>query len=353
MPDKAKTILWQIARPIGTVVVALLIGVLLILPTGTSPLDAYGELWNGAFGSTVNLLNTLSRSTPFLFTGLAAAFAFKAGVFNIGIEGQLYMGAFFAAMMGIYGAALPKIILIPLCLAAAMVGGMLWAVVPGLLNTRYKINLVVISIMMNNIAQLFTAYLAGYPFKGELPIGATFKVGENAMLPRFHGRSELNLGFVIAVALAVLLFFVVFRTKFGYEMRALGLNRRFTRYMGVHLDRKTLAVLFISAAIAGLAGSEQVIGVNYRFLSDFSDGYGFTGITVALLGNLNPLGVIVGALLFGALNNGAIQMEVMTNISRDLISALQAVIILLLAAREFVLWKKSKKPKQEKKEAQA
>jgi len=321
----------------------MVIGMLLILPTGTPPLHAYKELFLGAFGSKAAILNTLARSTPILFTGLSAAFAFKAGVFNIGIEGQLYMGAFSSALMGIYGAALPKIILIPLCLIAAMAGGLLWSLVPGLLNTRYRINIVVISIMMNNTAQLLTSYLASYPFKGELPFGATYRVGDHAVLPRFYTNSELNLGFVIAILLALALWFILFRTKFGYESRAFGLNHRFTRYMGVNLNKKTLAVLFISAMIAGLAGAEQVLGINYRFMSDFSDGYGFTGISVALLGGLNPLGVVAGALFFGALNNGAIQMEIMTNISRDLISALQAIMILLLAARELVGFKKSRR----------
>lgn len=336
MSEKLKKSLAAPAKTLFAIVIALFIGVLLVLPTGTSPLVAYKELWNGAFGTKINLLNTLARSTPLLFTGLAAALAFRSSVFNIGIEGQLYMGAFSAALVGIYAQGLPSVLLIPLCLAAAMLGGLLWAVIPGILHTKYQINLVVLCTMMNNIAQLFTDYLCSYPFKGDIPTSATVKLGENAWLARFNERSEFNIGFILAVICAVLLYFLMFKTRFGYEARALGLNRRFTSYIGVNVNKKILAVLFISSMIAGLAGAEQVMGINRRFISGFSSDYGFTGVTVALLGGLNPLGVVIGALFFGALENGAIQMEVMTNISRDLISALQAVIIMLIAAEELV-----------------
>lgn len=340
MSDKLKKSLAAPAKTLFAILIALLIGVLLVLPTGTSPLEAYKELWNGAFGSKINLLNTLARSTPLLFTGLAAALAFRSGVFNIGIEGQLYIGAFSAALVGIYGQNLPSLLLIPLCMLAAVLGGLLWAVIPGLLNTKYQINLVVICTMMNSIAELLTDYLCSYPFKGDIPTSATVKLGENAWLARFNERSEFNIGFIFAVLCAVILYLLMFKTRFGYESRALGINRRFTSYIGVNVNKKILAVLFISGMVAGLAGAEQVMGVNHRFISEFSSDYGFTGITVALLGGLNPLGVVIGALFFGALENGAIQMEVMTNISRDLISSLQAVIIMLLAAEELIKGRK-------------
>ncbi|GHV95089.1 ABC transporter permease [Spirochaetia bacterium] len=336
MPELLQKYTMLLIKPVGTILIALMIGVLLIIPTDTSPWEAYSVLFYGAFGSPANFANTLARSTPFLFTGLAAAFAFRAGVFNIGIEGQMYLGALCAALMGVKGSGLPGFLLIPLCLLAAMVGGLLWSFVPGFLKAKFNINIVIVSIMMNNIAILFTSYLSTYPFKGELPIGATGKIAAEAMLPRLGNQSELNFGFIIGLLAAMILYIVIFRTRFGYEMRAFGLNERFTRYMGVDLVKKTLLVLFISGVLAGLAGAEQVMGVNYRFISNFSTGYGFTGITVALLGRLNPLGIIIGAIFFGAMNTGAVQMEVMTSISRDLISSLQAVMILFLAAEYFI-----------------
>lgn len=333
----------SLVKPILTIIIAMLIGALLIIPTGTSPMEAYGVLFKGAFGSPSAMLNTLERSTPLLFTGLGAAVAFRAGVFNIGLEGQLYMGAFAAALTGIYGASLPRVILIPACLLAAMLGGVLWAVVPGLMNTKYSVNLVVVTIMMNNIAKLFTNYLCTYPFKGELPTSATYKLGENALMTRFSQRSEFNTFFFVGIAAAVLLYIVVYKTRFGYELRALGLNRRFTKYNGVDVKKKVIAILFISAMLAGLGGAEQVMGANQRFIDAFSANYGMNGITVALLGGMNPLGAIIGAVFLGALNSGAVQMEVMTNVSRDLIGALQAIIIMLLAVQEVIRsdrWKK-------------
>ena len=350
MKEKVKACLWAVGRPLITIFAAVLIGGLLILPTGTSPVEAYGALLRGAFGSPVGIMKSLERATPLLFTGLAATVAFKAGVFNIGIEGQLYIGAFAAALMGIYGAGLPRPVLILLCLLAAMAGGMLWAAIPGYLNTKLKINLVVISIMMNNIAQLLTEYLCTYPFKGELPVSATAKLAEAAWMTRFSPKSAFNTLFFAGIALAIFLYFVITRTKFGYELRALGLNQRFARYNGINVNKRVIAILMISAAISGLAGAEQVMGANQRFYAGFSANYGFTGITVALLGGLNPLGVIVGAIFFGVLNSGAIQMEVMTNISRDLISTLQAIIIMLLAIEyfgkpKFISWLKKMKQK--------
>ncbi|MEG0579974.1 MAG: ABC transporter permease, partial [Niameybacter sp.] len=215
MNDQTKKLLGNILKPIITIIIALFIGVLLILPTGTSPIEAYGALFKGAFGSVNSIYNTLARSTPLIFTGLAAAFAFKSGVFNIGIEGQLYMGAMAAALTGVYLGDLPAPILIPACLVAAMIAGMLWAAIPGILKTRLDINIIISCIMMNSIAQLFTDYLATYPFKGELPIGATAKIAEGAMLPRLGGRSELNLGFILAILIAILLYIVIFKTRFG------------------------------------------------------------------------------------------------------------------------------------------
>lgn len=343
MEDKTKKLILEILKPLLTIIIALFIGVLLILPTGTSPIEAYTVLFEGAFGSANNIYNTLARSTPLLFTGLAAAVAFKSGVFNIGIEGQLYMGAMAAALTGIYLGDMPAMILIPVCLLMAAFAGMLWAFIPGILKTKLDINIVIVCIMTNSIAQLFTDYLATYPFKGELPIGATLKVSENAMLPRLAGRSELNLGFIIAIIIAILLYVVIFKTRFGYEARAFGMNATFAKYIGINPTRKMIVMLFVSGMIAGLAGAEQVMGVSHRFISNFSPGYGFTGITVALLGRHNPLGVIIAALFFGALNQGAIQMEVMTSISRDLISSLQAIMIILLAAEYLVLPKFKKK----------
>ncbi len=330
-------------KPLVTIVIAMIIGSLLILPSGTSPLEAYSVLLKGAFGSQSALFNTLMRTTPILFTGLAACVALKAGVFNIGTEGQLYMGAIAAALVASYCGFIPSILLIPACLLAAGLAGIAWSFIPALLKDKYGINLIITSIMMNNLAVLFTTYLASYVFMGDLPIPATPKIPEAAMLAKFSESSNLNVGFLLALAIAVGLYIIIYKTPYGYELRALGISERFTQYMGVNAKRKMYSIMFISAFIAALGGAEQTLGVNNMFISGFSPEYGFTGITVYLLGGKHPLGVIVSAIFFGALTNGAMQMEVMTNVSRDLIDTVQAVIIVMLAAEIVIQYKKKNK----------
>ncbi len=329
-------------KPVITITIALIFGAFLIILTGTSPLDAYTALFIGAFGNWGNLFNSLARATPLIFTGLAAAFAFRGGVFNIGAEGQMYMGAMASAMIGIYLGSLPWYILQPLAIIGALVAGGLWGFIPGYLNGKLKINIVISTIMLNNVAILLTSYLVTYPFKGELDIGATYKVSESSQFLRFNEFSVLNIGFVFGIVASIILYFLIFRTSYGYELRGFGQNPSFTRYLGIDSGKKVVSVMFISGMLAGFAGAEQTLGVNLRFISEFSPGYAFTGITVALLGHLNPFGIIIGAIFFGGLSVGAIRMEALTTVSRDLIDSLQGIIILLLAAEHIITQEKRK-----------
>lgn len=342
-----KNILEIMAKPLTTIVVALIIGVFLIIPTGTSPIKAYSVLFFGAFGNMNNFFETLARATPLLFTGLAAAYAFRGGVFNIGTEGQMYLGAMGAALVGIYGAGLPWYILQPLAIVGAMVAAGIWAFIPGYMNSKFGVNIVISTIMMNNIAILFTAYLVTYPFKGDIPSSASYKIVPAAQLWRFTDRSVLNIGFVLAIGLAIVLYLLIFKTVSGYELRAMGHNPSFAKYIGINPSSNIIKILIISGMIAGMAGVEQVLGVNYRFFSGFSPGYAFTGFTVALLGRLHPIGVILGSIFFGALTAGSLKMEALTTVSRDLINSLQGIIILLLAAELLIKIKfKNKKEKE-------
>ena len=324
------------AKPLTTITIALILGAFLIIPTGTSPLDAYTALFMGAFGGWGNIFNSLARATPLLFTGLAAAFAFRGGVFNIGAEGQMYMGAMASALIGVYLGSLPWYIIQPLAVLGALVAGGLWGFIPGYLNGKLKINIVISTIMLNNVAILLTSYLVTYPFKGDLDIGATYKVSESSQFLRFSEFSVLNVGFILGVVASIILYFLIFRTSYGYELRGFGQNPSFTRYLGIDSGKKVISVIFISGMLAGLAGAEQTLGVHLRFISEFSPGYAFTGITVALLGHLHPFGIIVGAIFFGGLSAGAIRMEALTTVSRDLIDSLQGIIILLLAAEHII-----------------
>ena len=343
----------QAVRPLLTILVSLLIGALLIFPSGESPLHAYAVLFAGAFGSVTGWLGTLARATPLIFTGLAAAVASRSGVFNIGIEGQLYLGALAAAMVGVTCGALPPFLLIPLCLLAAMAAAVLWGMIPGLLNSKLGINIFIMFFMLNNMAMLLTEYLANGPFQGDLATASTARISENAMLLRFSRYADFNAGFFVAVAAAAVLWFAMYKTKFGYECGALGHNRTFSQYIGVHIGGKTLLVLAISSAIAGLAGAEQVMGFMGRFHAGFSNQLGFTGISVAMLAKNHPVGVVIFAIFFGALNNGALQLAAQTGVPSDLVNSLQAVMIIFISA-DFMVHaaRRAKHAKLEEKEAE-
>ena len=335
------------ARPVVTILITLAIGAVMIINAGESPAKAYGILFYGAFGTGIGILNTLAKATPLIFTGLAAALADIVGVFNIGVEGQLYLGALAAGVVGVYAGGLPAGLLIPLCILAAMLVSVLWAMIPGYLNYKLKINIFIMFFMMNNMAALFTEYLANGPFKGNITEAATDKVDKAARLYRFSVYSDLNAGFLIAIALVAVLWFVLKKTRTGYEWYALGKNRTSSEYNGLHAGKKALCVLAVSAMISGLAGAEQVLGTMGRFYANFSNDLGFTGISIGLLAANNPIGVLIFAIFFGALNSGGILMAAGTNVPGDLIEVLQSLMILMVSA-DFVIRKW--KPKAVKKE---
>lgn len=323
-------------KPLLTIFAALLIGALLILNAGQNPLTAYLIMFKGAFGSFTALLGTLGKATPLIFTGLAASLAALVGVFNIGIEGQLYMGALAAGVVGSMCGDLPSAVAIPLCLFASMIAAMLWALIPGLLNARLNVNIFIMFFMLNNMAMLFTEYLANGPFKGNLPDAATGKVAASARLYRFSNYADLSSGFILALVLILLAWFVMKKTRFGYEADAIGKNRRFAEYVGIRVTKSGLVILLISACIAGLAGAEPVLGSMGRFYANFSNNLGFTGISIGLLASNNPIGVVIFAIFFGALTNGGLQMAASTGLPGDLINVLQSLMIIFISA-DFVI----------------
>jgi len=323
-------------KPLITIAVSLAIGALLILNAGQNPLLVYAILFKGAFGTSTAFLGTLGKATPLIFTGLAASVAAQVGVFNIGIEGQLYMGALAAGVVGANCGALPALLAVPLCLLAAMAAAAVWALIPGLLNNKLGVNIFIMFFMLNNMAQLFTEYLSNGPFKGNLPDAATGKMTASARLIRFSPFADLSVGILIALALVAVCWFVMKKTRFGYECSALGLNPRFSEYIGVKVGGVSLTVLLISAMIAGLAGAEPVMGSMGRFYANFSNNLGFTGVSIGLLASNNPMGVVVFAVFFGALTNGGLQMAASAGLPGDLINVLQSLMIILISA-DFIL----------------
>lgn len=329
------TQIFEILKIILTLLVALLMGALVMKLSGKDPLQAYGALFSSALGDPSAIANSLLAATPLIFTGLAAAIAFRAGVFNVGVEGSLYFGAFAAAWVGFTFTSLPWWLLIPLCiLVAAGVGG-IWSYIPGVMKARLAVDETVTTILLNYVAILYTSYLVNYPFKVPGMANAmSEEVAPAAHLNRFMPGSQFNSGFLIALAAVIVIYFLMKRMNLGYELRSVGDNPIFSKWMGMPTERIIEKVMFISGLLGGVAGAVQVLGVHYRFAANFSPGFGFTGITIALLARNEPIGVLIASLLFGILRSGSSTMELFTDVPRDLIRVLEATVI-FFAAMEF------------------
>ena len=277
---------------------------------------------------------SLVSSTPYIFAGLAVALGFRVGLFNIGVEGQLFVGAIFAVTAGIYLKGLPAVIHIPLALLAAVIGGGLWGFIPGWLKAKTGGHEVINTIMMNYIAFRLSEYLLRGPLKnpeGFTPVSAWIE--DSAKLPRFFENPiRFHMGFFIALGFAWVVYWFLFKTTWGFTLRTVGANPRAARYAGMNIVQSTVLAMFLSGGLAGLAGANEVLGVNYNLAVAFSSGYGFDAIALALLGKSHPAGVVMAAILFGFLRNGAIQMQLTAGIPIDIISVLQAFILAFIAA---------------------
>ena len=315
---------------------------------------AYGALLRSAFGDPARMvaalqggdaleirrafnpfLESLVVSTPYIFAGLAVAVGFRSGLFNIGVEGQLFIGAAAATFVGYAVKGLPAIIHLPLALLAGAAGGALWGFIPGLLKAKTGAHEVINTIMLNWIAFRLTDWLLAGPMQrptsGGMPI--TPEVEASAMLPQFFGAPiRFHLGFFIALLVAWLMWFLLFKTTWGFNLRTVGANPNAAKYGGMNIVRSTVIAMSLSGALAGLAGANQVLGVTHSMAMGLSSGYGYDSIALALLGNSSPLGVVLASLLFGFLRNGATQMMVATKIPIDIISIIQAFIIVFIAA---------------------
>lgn len=331
--------------PALAVLTALLIGGVVILLTGGSlgdVLEAYQALLVGSVGSVKAISETLTAAAPLILSGLAVAIAFRAGLFNIGGEGQIVMGGTFAVFAGFAFAGLPMIIHLPLALAFGILGGAIWGFVPGVLKAKTGAHEVIVTIMMNFIAYRTLDYL----LKTELfqregrndPVSKT--VEATAQLPQLLGwlnpALRVHLGLIVALLVAGFIWWLLFRTTTGFEFRAVGANPSAARYAGMSTTKVYILVMMIAGGLAGLAGANQVLGLLDRATPGFSASLGFDGIAVALLGRSNPWGVVAAALLFGGLRAGGQQMQVSAGVGIDLIAVVQALIIIFVAAPSLI-----------------
>ena len=320
---------------------------------GAAVKDAYLALFTSALGSPTRMitavqegdpleirrafnpiLESLVATTPYIFAGLAVALGFRSGLFNIGVEGQLFIGAIFATFVGYSLTGLPTIIHLPLAILAGALGGAFWGFIPGWLKAKTGGHEVINTIMMNYIAFRLSEWLLSGPMKRPEsfnPVSPTIQ--ESAMLPRFfESPIRFHAGFFLALFVAWLVNWFLFRSRWGFDFRTVGANQNAARYAGMNIVWVTILAMSLSGALAGIAGANEVLGVNHNLALAFSAGYGFDAIALALLGKSHPLGVVLAALLFGTLRAGALGMQLNAGIPIDIISVLQALILAFIAA---------------------
>jgi ABC-type uncharacterized transport system permease subunit len=370
--SKRKPLSQQILIPLLAVVSGLIIGGIFIVVTTEDVYTAFGQsfgsglvtawdilirsyaaLFSGSIGDPVRIfyalqsgdgleirrsfnpfLESLVTTTPYIFAGLAVALGFRAGVFNIGAEGQIFIGAITGAFIGYSIPGLPAIIHIPLALLAGAAGGAIWGFIPGWLKAKTGGHEVINTIMLNYIAFRLSDWLLSGPMKAPGQFNpVSLPIQPSAILPRFFQPPiRFHLGFFVALGVAWLVYWLLFKTTWGFNLRTVGANAFAGKYAGMSVVGNTILAMTLSGALAGLAGVNEVLGVNYNLAMAFSSGYGFDAIALAILGNNHPLGVVLAALLFGTLRNGATKMQTAADVPVDIISILQAVILIFIAA---------------------
>lgn len=331
----------ELAMPLAAVIAALLVGSLLLLLLGKSPVEGYGALVKGALGSFAGVAQTLTKTTPLLLVALGICIAFRGGVINIGGEGQIIAGALAATALALAVPTWPGWLLLPASLLTGALAGGLWGGIAGMLKARLGVNEILSTIMLNQIALQGMYYLLRGPLLDPEQIAAGTNIPQSAALPeqtwllRLAPRTQLHSGLILAIVLAILVYLLLWRTTVGYRIRAVGFNSAAARYAGIPVRGYLALALGLSGAFAGLAGAIEVLGVHHRMLEGLTGGYGFSGIVAALFGKLHPLGAVPAAFLFGALLVGADRMQRAIQVPNALIIALQGLVVLFVVASDY------------------
>ena len=315
--------------PIISILLAFVIGCIIMAVLGANPFVALESLWIGAFGSLRNVGTTLARSTPLIFTSLCACFAYRCGVFNLGGEGQFLMGSivccYIATQSGIEG--LPAILL---CLVGGAAAGGVWSLISGLLKVYRGQNEMIISIMLNYVATLFMGVIyTNWLRDGSVP--QTPSVPESVMLSRVFGL-RCTTALVLALVTGLLIYYFLFHTSKGFQLRAVGLNMTAAQFNGFAVKRYILVSFVVSGVIAGLGGSAELLGTQYRLINGFAAGYGFDGVAMALIGQLHPIATVVVAIFFAALRVGSTTMQAATGVPTSVSDIIQAMVIVFAVA---------------------
>jgi simple sugar transport system permease protein len=338
-----KTFAFKSLRTLAIIAVAFALNTLILLLVGKDIGEVYATMFAGAFIGKWNLARTLRWTTPLLLTGISAAVSFRGGMFNCGIDGQLYFGAFAATCAGFSLSALPAVLLIPTCMLAGILAGGLWGMLAAWISLRFKASEVVITLMLNYVAQLFTEYLVLYPFYSPgiaSDSKATASIAPQAQLSPLIPGSQVTTALIISLAVVLIIFVVNTKTVVGFEMKLVGQNPRFSLFSGISIKQRQLSVMALSGGIAGLCGALEILGVHGRFIANFTSGLGFNGIVVALLCENNPLGVLPGALFMGAVQSSSSQLEMVGGIHRSMASILMGMIIMIITVRKMPFFQK-------------
>jgi simple sugar transport system permease protein len=321
----------RIAVPFAAVLVTMIVSAIPILAAGAGLWESYYHLFRGALGTRFNILETFVKASPLIFTGLAVAFAFRAKFWNIGAEGQLLAGALFATWMGIRGEGLPALVLLPLVILAGFLAGGAWATVPALLKTRLKVDDVVSSLLLNYVMIHFMGTLLFGPLQ---QAGSSWPrseaIAEAARYPMLLARSRFHLGIPLAFLAVLVVWFINQRTVFGYRVRAVGVNPRASRFGGIPTSSVIMKTAVISGGLAGMAGVGELAAIHYHLLMDISPGYGYSGIVIAMLGGLHPVGVLFSALFFSVIIVGAQSMSRMTGVPTYIAEVIQGLALMVM-----------------------
>lgn len=320
-------------KTVWAVLAALLIGAVLILLAGGNPLEGYSALFRGAFADYWGIGDTLVRMSPLLLAGLAVIIPLRAGLFNIGAEGQIYIGALFATVAALYlPGALPGAVRIVLCIVAGAIGGALWALIPGLLKAYRDTNEIITSLLLSYVAvNLVGALLHMWLIEPGAPYPYSREVPDEVILPIFMPRTQAHIGIMIAWVAALVVAIMFWKTTLGQSIRIVGHNRHAAAYAGLNVRRLTVLSFALGGSMGGLAGVFEVLGLKYRLFDHFSPGYGMQGIIVAFLAALNPIGAIFAAIFLGGLQVGAGAMQRATGIDTTLVAALQGLVVVCVA----------------------
>lgn len=308
---------------------ALPVAGVIILIKGVNPLQAYGAMIEGAFGSVRAITETARLATPLLLIGLGLVLAFRCKTWNIGAEGQYLIGGLSAVWVGLtWGETAPSAVIIPMMLLIGTISGALWATLPGLLKAQLGISEIVVSLMMNFIALFGLAYIVRVPLKNpEYYLPQTAQLSMTARLPALFG-TRIHVGVLIALASVFLVNYVLWRTTFGYELRAVGANVKAAEVAGISVSRSIVLAMMLSGAFAGLAGAIQVMGVYFYAFQELAAGYGYTAVLIVILGQMNPYGVLLTAFLFAALVIGADFMQRAVGLQQALVHFIQATVVM-------------------------